>query len=159
MWNKHQVVFMFLLGAAVAVLLGGCCTLGIGTCTQTDTITLVGSAQLNACGADNKSHPVAVRYFLLKETDKFLKGSFEEIWSDPAGVLGGDLVEGYREVFLAPGSQNTTPIMRPAGVTAVGMLINFCSEKDINSRRHVFQLPEKGMAKTVNLSGINFSVE
>lgn len=159
MWNRHQIVFIILLGAVGVALLGGCCTLGISTCTVTDTITMVGSGQLNACGGDNKSHPVAIRFFLLKEADKFSTESFENIWDDPAGILGGDLVDGYREVFLAPGSEISTPLLRPAGVTAVGMLINFCAEKDINSRRYLFQLPEKGMVKTVNLTGINFSVQ
>jgi type VI secretion system VasD/TssJ family lipoprotein len=159
MRNRHQIVLMVILGGAMAALLGGCCTLGIGTCTQTDTITLVSSNQLNACSGDNRSHPVAVRFFPLKDREKFLNSNFEDIWADPTGVLGGDLVGGYQEVFLAPGSRIDTPMVRPAGVTAVGMLINYCEEKDINSRRHLFDLGDKGIAKTAQLSGLNFSVE
>lgn len=159
MLNRRQIIFMCLLGAGFAAFLGGCCTLGIGTCTQTDTITLVGSGQLNACSGDNKSHPVAVRFFPLKETDKFVTQSFEDIWDDPNGVLGGDLVEGYQEIFVAPGSKSVNPMLRPAGVTALGMLVNFCEEKDINSRRHLFLLDKKGTAKTVHLNGTIFSVE
>lgn len=158
MFNRHQVVFIFLLVAA-AFILNGCCTLGVGTCIQTDTIKLAGTAQLNACGSDHKSHPVAVRFFPLKETKVFLNASFEDLWSDGAGTLGGDLIDGYREFFVAPGSVETAALTRSEKATAIGMLINFCAEEDINSRRYLFPLKGKSLEKTVNLYGIKFSVE
>lgn len=159
MLHRQHIAFMVLLGFAAAFVLGGCCSMGMGSCSKTDTIQLVGAAQLNACGDDNKSHPVAIRFYPLKEPDKFLASSFEELWSDAAGVLGGDLVDDYREVFLAPSSEMSTPLVRQDEVTAVGMLINFCAEKDINSRRHLFVLTKDNLEKTVNLQGINFSVQ
>ena len=158
MFAKSRIAVFLALGVALALWSAGCCTLGISSCTRTDTVTLAGSARLNACGEDNRSHPVTVRFLYLKNTHVFATSSFEELWSDPTGQLGGDLVEGYKEVILAPGTRKAVELTRPEGAKSVAMLINFCAEGDINSRRYVFPLGSKSLEKTVDLQGVNFSV-
>ena len=133
-------------------------TVGVGPCTRTDTITLQGSAQLNACGDDQKSHPVVVRFLYLTDTRKINSSAFEEVWDDPVGTLGGDLEGEFHDTTLAPGSKEIVALTRPEGATAIAMLINFCAEGDINSKRYVFPL-KKDLKKTVNLQGINFSIK
>lgn len=159
MFVMRRITLLICLVAVLAVFISGCCTIGIGPCTRTDKVSLVGSVQLNACGMDNKSHPVVVRFIYLKDTRKFQAGVFDEVWDDPAGFLGGDLADGYQDVTLAPGKTENMSFIRPEGATAVAMLVNFCDEKDINSRRHLFKLDGKGLDKTVELKGINFSIK
>jgi type VI secretion system VasD/TssJ family lipoprotein len=159
MFAKNRIAVFLVLGVALALWSAGCCTLGIISCTRTDTLTLAGSARLNACGEDNRSHPVTVRFLYLKDTHIFATSSFEELWSDPVGQLGADLLEGYKEVILAPGTEKTVELTRPEGARTVAMLVNFCAEGDINSRRYLFPLHSKGLEKTVNLQGVNFSVK
>ena len=156
---NNRIILLMCLGAALALSMGGCCTVGIGTCTQTDLITLNGSAQLNACGDDHKSHPVVVRFFYLNDSRGFNAAAFEDVWDDPMAALGGDLEGAYHDTALAPGAKETVSLTRPEGATAIVMMINFCAEGDLNSRRYVFSLKDKGLNKTVNLQGINFSVK
>lgn len=156
---KNRIYLLMCLGAVLTLTVAGCCSVGIGTCTRTDTISLDGSAQLNACGADNKSHPVILRFHYLSDTAKFNSSSFEDIWDDPVATLAGDMAGGYENVTLAPGERETVTLTRPEGATAIAMLINFCDESDINSRRYVFELDKKDLKKTVHLQGITFSVK
>ncbi len=104
MFVFSRIILLMGLAAVLALSVGGCCSVGIGTCTLTDTIVLDGSAQLNACGDDHKSHPVIVRFLYLKETKVFNASSFEEIWEDPMAALGGDLEGAHHDVTLAPGA-------------------------------------------------------
>ncbi len=159
MFVKSRIILLMGLAAVLALSAAGCCTVGIGPCTRTDSITLNGSAQLNACGDDHKSHPVILRFFYLKDARVFNDSAFEETWEDPTAALGGDLEGSYHDVTLAPGANETLALTRPEGATAIGMMINFCAEGDVNSRRYIFPLKKKGLKKTVNLQGINFSVK
>jgi len=159
MFVKSRIILLMCLAVALALSAGGCCTLGIGPCTRTDTIILNGSAQLNACGGDRKSHPVVVRLLYLNDTGKFNAGVFEDIWDDPMAVLNSDQEGAYHDTALAPGAKVPVVLTRPEGATAIAMLINFCAEGDINSRRYVFALKGKDLEKTVNLQGVNFAVK
>lgn len=143
------------LAAALAAALwaGGCCTIGIGPCTLTDQFTLTGAAQLNACGDDGRSHPVAVRFYPLKDVEKFRAAAFEEIWDDPAQTLGGDLAGEPTKTFVQPEGVEKVTILRPDGATAIGVLANFCERNEESYRRQVFTLGKRGAKQELNLSG------
>lgn len=138
---------------AAALAAGGCCTLGVGPCTVTDQFTLTGAAQLNACGDDGRSHPVAVRFYALKDVEKFRAAAFEEIWDDPAQTLGGDLVGDPTKAFVQPGGTEKIAIIRPDGAEAIGVLANFCERNEESYRRAVFTLGKRGAKQELNLSG------
>ena len=148
------VLGVWLLGG-----LGGCCTVGVGPCTTTDKFTLNGANDLNACGGDEQSHPVAVRFYALKGTQKFQGSTFEDIWSDAGQTLGGDLVGDPEKVFVEPGGGATVSLARADGVTAIGVLANFCDQNEDTVRRKVFSLGKRGVKKNLNLRGINMTTE
>ena len=114
---------IWLLGSLGA--LSGCCTVGIGPCTISDQFTMTGASALNACGEDDQSHPVAVRFYALKDTKKFQGSAFEDIWSDAGQTLGGDLIGDPEKVFIEPGGREVVTLVRADGVTAIGVLANF----------------------------------
>lgn len=151
-------LFLLCLGAVFVLSFGGCCTVGIGTCTITDVISLTNeSGQLNACGDDHKSHPVVVRFFYLKDTDQFIDGSFKDIWDNPRDTLGDALEGSSDDTSLVPGAEATIALIRPEGAVAIAMMINFCEEGDNN--RYVFSLKDQDLKKTVNLDNVSFSVK
>ena len=147
------------LGAWALGGLGGCCTVGIGPCTITDQFTLTGANDLNACGGDEVSHPVAVRFYALKNAQKFQGSTFEDLWSDAGQTLGGDLVGDPEKVFVEPGGREIVSLARADGVTAIGVLANFCDRNDDTARRKVFLLGKRGVKKTLDLRGINLTTE
>ncbi len=163
--RKRSTRFLVLL-AAVGVLgvwllggLGGCCTVGVGPCSIKDQFTLTGAMDLNSCGGDQQSHPVAVRFFALKSEQKFQGSAFEDIWADAGQTLGGDLVGEPEKVFVEPGGKEMISLARADGVTAIGVLANFCDRNDNTVRRTVFKLGKRGVKKTLNLRGINLTTE
>ena len=148
------VLAAFLLGS-----LSGCCTIGVGPCTLADKFTLVGANDLNACGGDEQSHPVAIRFFALKSAQKFQDSTFEDIWSDAGQTLGGDLIGDPEKVFVQPGGTEIVSLVRADGVTAIGVLANFCDRTDDSVRRQVFSLGKRGIKKTLTLRGINLTTD
>ncbi len=150
---------MGLLGTWLVGGLGGCCTVGVGPCTITEKFTLKGANSLNACGGDERSHPVAVRFYGLKNEKKFKSAAFEDIWGDEGQALGGDLVGDPEKIFIEPGGQQVVNLVRADGVIAIGVLVNFCDRGDDTVRRKVFSLGKRGVKKTINLRGINMTVE
>lgn len=161
----RSVALLVAVGALGVWLLGGlgvlsgCCTVGIGPCNISDQFTMTGAGVLNACGGDEQSHPVAVRFYALKDTKKFQGSTFEDIWSDAGQTLGGDLVGDPEKVFIEPGGREVVSLLRADGVTAIGVLANFCDRNDQNVRRLVFTLGKRGVKKPLNLRGINMTGE
>ena len=158
----RKLVFLAAWGAVGAGLLGAlgaCCTVGVGPCTITDRFTPVGAGDLNACGEDDQSHPVAVRVFALKSPQKFQGSTFEDIWSDPGQTLGGDLVGDPEKVFVQPGGEDTVSLVRADGVTAIGVLANFCDSSDETARRQIFSVGKRGVKRTLTLRGINMTTD
>ena len=99
--------------------LSGCCTVGVGPCTTSDRFTLVGANDLNACGGDEQSHPVAVRFYALKGTQKFQGSTFEDIWGDPGQTLGGELVGDPEKVFVdVENGRTKITFIKAAGVAS-----------------------------------------
>lgn len=160
-WMSRMLVVETLVATLVvmAIVLGGCCTLGVGPCTITDRFVLVGGEELNSCGGDDRSHPVAVQFFALKGTKAFQGATFEDLWREPGQTLGGELVGEPEKVFVEPGGRLTMPLVRAADVKAIGVLANFCERDDRSSRRHVFELGKSGVKKQLVLRGISLSVE
>ncbi len=155
-------VAMAVLGVLGAWLLGSlsaCCTVGVGPCTTKEEFTLIGASTLNACGEDEQSHPVAVRFYALRSAKVFQGSAFEDIWGDAGQTLGGDLVGDPEKVFIEPGEQELVTLIRADGVTAIGVLVNFCDRNDNAVRQKVFSLGKRGVKKTINLRGINMTVE
>jgi type VI secretion system VasD/TssJ family lipoprotein len=162
MRRVRTLVFLVVAGALVIGLVGGlngCCTLGVGPCTISDRFTLAGANDLNACGGDEQSHPVAVRFYALKGIQKFQGSTFEDIWSDAGQTLGGELVGDPEKVFIEPGGQEIVQLPRGADVTAIGVLANFCDQNDQSVRRKVFELGKRGTKKSLKLRGINLTVD
>ena len=147
------------LGALLIGGLSGCCTVGVGPCSPDDKFVLNGARALNSCGEDEQNHPVAVRFFALKSTKKFQSATFEDIWSDAGKALGGDLVGDPEKVFVEPGGRELVNLARADGVTAIGVLANFCDRNDDSVRRKVFSLGKNGIKKTLNLRGISMTVD
>jgi type VI secretion system VasD/TssJ family lipoprotein len=115
---------LLLLG--VAGWLGGCCTLGLRSCTVTDAITITGAGTLNSC--DGNNHSVTVRIYSLTATDAFAKGDLDVIWADEGKGLG-DQKAGLKEITVAPGQPaQEFQLARPKGCVALGVVANFCTQ-------------------------------
>lgn len=158
----RPLVFLVVAGALVAGLAGGlngCCTVGIGPCNIADRFTLSGATDLNSCGGDEQSHPVAVRFYALKGTQKFQGSTFEDIWNDPGQTLGKELVGDPEKVFVEPGGQEIVQLPRADGVTAIGVLANFCDRNDDSVRREVFELGKRGVKESLKLRGISMTAD
>ncbi len=143
--------------AAVLLAIGGCCTIGYGPCTLKDQFVLKGATTLNACGDDGRSHPVAVRFYALKDSEKFQTAAFEDLWDNAAEVLGGDLLDDPTKAFVEPGGTETVAVLRPDGAKAIGVLANFCERADESYRRKIYELGKRGAKQELNLSGQRMS--
>jgi type VI secretion system VasD/TssJ family lipoprotein len=135
------------------LMIGGCCTIGYGPCTLKDQFTLKGATTLNACGDDGRSHPVAVRFYALKDAEKFQSAAFEDLWDNAAEVLGGDLLDDPVKAFVQPGGTEAVSILRPDGAKAIGVLANFCERNEESYRRKIYELGKRGASQELNLSG------
>lgn len=134
------------------LMIGGCCAIGF-RCTLKDQFTLKGATTLNACGDDGRSHPVAVRFYALKDAEKFQAAPFEDLWDNAAEVLGGDLLDDPTKAFVQPGGTDAVLILRPDGANAIGVLANFCERNEESYRRKIFELGKRGASQELNLSG------
>ncbi len=146
-----------LLVALVCVLgLGGCCSLGIKTCTTTDKLVLVGDRNLNNCN-DTSSIPVTVRVYYLKHKETFLRSSFDELWRDAEVTLKSDIIGSERSATVTPGGEVLLSPVRPAEAAYIGIIANFC--RDAGAWHKVIELDKKGMRKIVRLNQVHMSVE
>lgn len=111
--------------AALSAVIGATLLAGCGA--TTDRVTLTTSPRLNTCeGAD--PHPVVVRIYYLRNSDKFSRADFTALWEDDFGVLGDDRIS-VVERTLNPKQQLAVSLARKDAAkeaTAIGILANFC---------------------------------
>ncbi len=153
-WRNPTLVLATL---AVAVLVAGCCSLGISKCKTTDQLTFITDKSLNSCSGDGYSYPVTVRVFYLSQPGPFESASFQDLWDNNRETLGASLVEEAPTVTLTPDGQVTQPCIRPAGAAYLGIVANFC-RLDEGTWREVVPLA-KGLNATVTLKNVDLSVD
>jgi type VI secretion system VasD/TssJ family lipoprotein len=114
------------LALLLATTVGGCCSLGLKSCTVTDEITVTAAANLNSC--DGSNHSVALRIYSLTATDAFNRGDYDVAWTDEGKGLG-DEKAGMKEFAVAPGqAAQQIRLARPKGTVALGVIANFCTQ-------------------------------
>jgi type VI secretion system VasD/TssJ family lipoprotein len=130
-----------------AVILSGC-----GGPSQ---VGILGSHQLNV-NELGESTPVKVRIYKLRDSQKFMQCSFEELWTDDKKALGEDRVEDPINLTVIPGGQQqTVDLGEPGGdVRYFGImaLISKKPEGEADGRRAVVS-KDKANSTTFELSG------
>jgi type VI secretion system VasD/TssJ family lipoprotein len=123
MTTRIAAACALLLAAAVT---GGCCSLGLKSCTVADEITVTAAANLNSC--DGSSHSVALRIYSLTATDAFNRGDYDVSWTDEGKGLG-DEKAGLKEITVVPGqAAQLIRLARPKATVALGVIANFCTQ-------------------------------
>ena len=106
--------------AVVALLVTG---LVLAGCSMMDPLTEVcinAADRLNPDASD-RSSPVVVRVYELGAGDSFKEADFYELYDNPKGVLGDDLISA-REIVLKPAEQWETTVNLDDRTRHLGML-------------------------------------
>jgi len=127
MSGRKGLAAFVLAAIACAIVMTGCCSLGLKTCSTNDELVFVGDQDLNNCN-NTTSIPVTVRVYYLKQKDTFLRSSFDEIWRDPDGTLGSDIIGTKRSATVTPGGEITIRDVRPPEAMHIGIIADFCQD-------------------------------
>jgi len=137
----------FVLMASLALVLTGC--------GGPSKIQVLGSHQLNV-NEKGEPTPVKVRIYKLKDSQKFMQCSFEELWVDDKKALGEDRIEDPLVLSVIPGGQpHEVDLGVPGGdVRFIGVmaLISKKPEGEGDGRRAVVAA-ESANGATFELSG------
>ncbi len=153
--GKKRLAALVLASLACAVVLSGCCSIGLKTCAINDDLVFVGDRDLNNCN-NTSSIPVTVRIYYLKQKDTFLKSSFDELWRDPEGTLGSDIIGTKRSTTVTPGGEIVISEVRPPEAMHVGIIADFC--QDDGAWHKVLDLTNKELKKIVTLKQVHLKI-
>ena len=155
MRGRKGLAAFTLAAIACAVVVSGCCSLGIKSCPTNDRLVFVGDQDLNNCN-DTTSIPVTVRVYYLKQKDTFLRSSFDEIWRDADSTLGSDIIGTKRSATITPGGEVTINEVRPPEAKHIGIIADFC--QDDGAWRRVLDLDSKELRKIVSLKQVHLKI-
>ena len=137
------------------VIAMGCLGGLLAGCGGPTKIQVLGSHQLNV-NEEGESTVVKVRIYKLKDSQKFMQCTFEDLWVDDRKALGEDRLEDPLLLTVIPGGQpHTVDLGEPGGdlrFFGVMALISKKPEEEGEGRRAVVSA-EAADGATFELSG------
>ena len=118
------------------------------------------NAELNQ--TNSFANPVAIRFYQLEKSDRFMQSDFMTLFNDDKAVLAEQLIERQRWYPVMPQTSEFKTIELLPGVRHVAELVEF-TEYKAGSAKTILTLPEDLSSATVLWLGIqgtsvNFSV-